>query len=72
MKAVGAVHLEGTVFTNTRILMAVKRSHKDPKWVQQVDTGSVLIFILSAQERRTISCLEDKRSLFFLTSDSSV
>lgn len=49
MKAVGAVHLEGTAFTNMRILMAAKRSHSDPKWVQQVDIGSVLDSVLSVQ-----------------------
>lgn len=50
MKAVGAVHLEGTAFTNMRILMAVKRSRRDPKCVQQVDLGSVLAFVPFVQE----------------------
>ncbi|XP_034259315.1 E3 ubiquitin-protein ligase makorin-1 isoform X2 [Pantherophis guttatus] len=38
MKAVGAAHLEGTVFTNTHILMAAERSPKGRKWELQVDT----------------------------------
>lgn len=50
MKAVGAVHLEETVFTNMHILMVAERSHRDPKWEHQVDTGSVLLgFVLSVQ-----------------------
>lgn len=53
MKAVGAAHLEGTVFTNMRILMAAERSHRDPKWEHQADTGSVLpFFVLSVQRER--------------------
>ncbi|XP_014373409.2 E3 ubiquitin-protein ligase makorin-1 isoform X3 [Alligator sinensis] len=39
MKAVGAAHLEGTVFTNMHILMAAERSHRDRKWEHQVDIG---------------------------------
>ncbi|KAM4856296.1 E3 ubiquitin-protein ligase makorin-1 isoform 3-T3 [Urocitellus parryii] len=39
MKDVGAVHLEGTVFTSMRTLMAVERSHRDRKWEHQADTG---------------------------------
>ncbi|XP_058537289.1 E3 ubiquitin-protein ligase makorin-1 isoform X4 [Ochotona princeps] len=39
MKAVGAAHLEGTVFTSMRTLMAVERSHRDRKWEHQADTG---------------------------------
>jgi len=51
MKAVGAVRLEETVFTNMLILMAAERSHRDPKWGHQVDTGSVLpVFVLSIQK----------------------
>ncbi|XP_058046789.1 E3 ubiquitin-protein ligase makorin-1 isoform X3 [Ahaetulla prasina] len=38
MKAVGAAHLEGTVFTNTHILMAAERNPKGRKWELQVDT----------------------------------
>ncbi|XP_013932061.1 PREDICTED: E3 ubiquitin-protein ligase makorin-1 isoform X2 [Thamnophis sirtalis] len=38
MKAVGAAHLEGTVFTNTHILMAAEKSPKGRKWELQVDT----------------------------------
>lgn len=45
MKAVGAVHLEGTVFTNMPILTAAERSPRDPKWEHQVDTGSVLLVL---------------------------
>lgn len=39
MKDVGAAHLEGTVFTSMRTLMAVERSHRDRKWEHQADTG---------------------------------
>ena len=39
MKAVGAAHLEGTVFTSMRTLMAVERSHRDRKWEHQADAG---------------------------------
>ena len=39
MKAMGAAHLEGTVFTGTCTLMAVERSHRDRKWEHQADTG---------------------------------
>nr|XP_032639057.1 E3 ubiquitin-protein ligase makorin-1 isoform X3 [Chelonoidis abingdonii] len=39
MKAVGAVHLEGTVFTNMHILMVAERSHRDRKWEHRVDIG---------------------------------
>lgn len=46
MKAVGAVHLEGTVFTNMPILTAAERSPRDPKWEHQVDTGSVLLVLV--------------------------
>ncbi|XP_026579618.1 E3 ubiquitin-protein ligase makorin-1 isoform X3 [Pseudonaja textilis] len=38
MKAVGAAHLEGTVFTNTHILMVAERNPKGRKWELQVDT----------------------------------
>ncbi|XP_062989391.1 E3 ubiquitin-protein ligase makorin-1 isoform X4 [Elgaria multicarinata webbii] len=38
MKAVGAAHLEGTVFTNTHIPMAAERSPRGRKWGLQVDT----------------------------------
>lgn len=51
MKAVGAVHLEGTVFTSMHILMAAERSHRDPKWEHQVDTGSVLLFYFLSIQR---------------------
>ncbi|XP_053110741.1 E3 ubiquitin-protein ligase makorin-1 isoform X4 [Hemicordylus capensis] len=38
MKAVGAAHLEGTVFTNTHIPMAAERSPRGRKWELRVDT----------------------------------
>ncbi|XP_042324438.1 E3 ubiquitin-protein ligase makorin-1 isoform X4 [Sceloporus undulatus] len=38
MKAVGAAHLEGTVFTNTHIPMAAERSPRGRKWELQIDT----------------------------------
>lgn len=51
MKAVEAVHLEETVFTSMHILMAAERSHRDPKWEHQVDTGSVLLFFVFSVQR---------------------
>ncbi|XP_054844688.1 E3 ubiquitin-protein ligase makorin-1 isoform X3 [Eublepharis macularius] len=38
MKAVGAAHLEGTVFTNTHIPMAAEKNLRGRKWELQVDT----------------------------------
>lgn len=55
MKAVGAVLLEGTVFTSMHTLMAAERSHRDPKWERQVDSGSVLFFLPSRQGARGVS-----------------
>lgn len=63
--------MEGTVFTNMHILMAAERSHRDPKWEHQADTGSVLLFlsflyresargvcIISAALRRGQECVD--------------
>lgn len=80
MKAVGAVHLEGTVFTNTPILMAAERSHRDPKWEHQVDTGSVLLGFFSFLYRESVRgvCVNSAAlrrgqgnvdAFFFFTSD---
>lgn len=39
MKALGAVHLERTVFTSMCTLLLIERSHRDGKWKHQADTG---------------------------------
>lgn len=52
-----------------RILMAAERSHRDPKWEHQVDTGSVLLFLsfLYKESERgacvKISCPEKREML---------
>lgn len=38
-EVLGAAHLEGTVFTTMRTLMALQRSHKDRTWEHQADSG---------------------------------
>lgn len=58
MRAVGAVRLEGTAFTNMPILMAAERSHRDLKWELRVDTGSVLLVFILCRKRTTGVCVK--------------